>query len=77
MPLSCRVFGHRWTFAARDEEMTWSCARCGELGGRKRYPTAADARRYATAFDTEHERGERRFMLGAAPLWVWRRLRRR
>ena len=32
------------------------------------------ARHYAQAFENEPRRGERRFLLGAAPLWLARRL---
>ena len=76
-PLACRVVGHQWRFAAEARTMMWSCARCGEVGGIKEYGTAAEARKYARAFDSEPARGERRFLLGAAPLWLWRKLRRR
>ena len=59
--------------------MRWACERQGcDAGGSKRYPTAADAARFAAAFDVEdrHELG-RRAPLGLLPLRLWRALRRR
>ena len=76
-PLACRVLGHRWRFTAEGRVMRWDCERCGVPGGSKNYGDARAAKRYASAFDSESERGERRFLLGAAPLWLARRLRRR
>ena len=53
MPVACSVFGHRPRFRADGETLRWECGRgCGELG-EKRYETAADASRYARAFDPE------------------------
>lgn len=75
-PLACRIVGHRWRFTADAATMRWDCARCGEPGGSKVYASPRHAAHYASAFEGERERGERRFLLGAAPLWLWRRLRR-
>ena len=45
--IACRVLGHRLRFWAERDVMRWDCDReCG-LEGEKRYPTAADAQRYA------------------------------
>ena len=55
----------------------WDCARCGTPGGMKHYDDPARAARYAAAFEDERERAGRRFMLSTAPLWLWRKLRRR
>jgi hypothetical protein len=77
--VSCRVFGHRYRFAALGPEMRWTCGRCGHEGGVKRYASAADARRYAAAFDREDRRdlGRRAPYFGLLPLRLWRLLRRR
>jgi hypothetical protein len=71
---SCRVFGHRFRFTAEGEVMRWTCERgCGE-GGSKRYPTAADAQRYARALDRhDAEDVGRRPLLSLLPLWLARR----
>ncbi|WP_228431182.1 DUF1660 family phage protein [Baekduia soli] len=74
--MACRLLGHRWRFRADDRTLSWDCERCAAHGGSKEYPDATAARRYARAFDEEPGRGERRFLLAAAPLWLWRRLRR-
>jgi hypothetical protein len=76
-PLACRALGHRWRFSAQARTLRWDCDRCGAAGGRKEYERAADAQRYAHAFEREPQRGERRFLLGALPLWLWRRIGRR
>jgi hypothetical protein len=75
----CRVFGHRYRFAASGPEMRWTCARCRHEGGVKRYPTADVARRYAAAFDREDrtDLGRRAPYFGLLPLRLWRLLRRR
>ncbi len=53
MPLACRVFGHRTRFWAEGETLRWDCEReCGHKGS-KGYSSAAEASRYATAFDRE------------------------
>src|SRR5581483_11072733 len=51
--LACRVLGHRYRFRAEGETMTWECERGCGAGGSKRYETAAEATRYANAFDRE------------------------
>ena len=77
--VSCRVFGHRYRFAAAGAEMRWACGRCGHEGGVKRYPTAEEARRYAAAFDREDrdDLGRRAPYFGLLPLRLARLLRRR
>jgi hypothetical protein len=59
--------------------MLWTCERgCGAAGS-KEYPSAADAARYAEAFDREDrsELGRRAPLLGMFPLRMWWTLRRR
>ena len=77
--LSCRVFGHRYRFAATGTQMRWACARCGHEGGVKEYPTPEDARRFAAAFDREDRQdlGRRAPLIGLLPLRLARMLRRR
>ena len=75
-PLACRLLGHRWRFTSQGRTLRWDCVRCAASGGSKTYDSAAAARHYALAFEGEPGRGERRFLLGAGPLWLWRRLRR-
>jgi hypothetical protein len=53
VPLACRVFGHRYRFAADGATMRWTCERCGTLGGEKAYESPGDAERFARAFDRE------------------------
>jgi hypothetical protein len=75
--VACRLLGHRYRFTADGAVMRWACARCGE-GGEKRYESAEDAARYATAFDREdRDAVGRRTPLGLLPLVLLRRLRRR
>jgi len=58
--------------------MRWHCQRGCGVGGAKRYPTAADAERYAAAFDREdREAVGRRAPLGLLPLRLARALRGR
>jgi hypothetical protein len=75
--LRCTVFGHRYRFSSDDRKMRWTCERCGAAGGEKRYGSAAEAARFASAFDREDsdEVGRRAPFLGMFPLRVWRRLR--
>ncbi len=75
----CRVFGHRYRFAAEGARMRWACGRCGREGGVKRYATAEEARRYAAAFDREdrEDLGRRAPYFGLLPLRLARLLRRR
>ena len=77
--LACTVFGHRYRFRADGSTMRWSCERCGAAGGEKRYATAADAERYARAFDREdrEDLGRRAPLIGLLPLRLWRMLRDR
>jgi hypothetical protein len=72
--LACRVLGHRFRFRADGETMTWSCERCGTAGGERRYATAAEAERYARAFDKEDraDLGRRAPLIGLLPLRLWR-----
>lgn len=57
--------------------MTWTCARRCDAGGSKRYPTAADASRYAAAFDREdrEDLGRRAPLIGLLPLRIARLVR--
>lgn len=80
MPLGCLVFGHRPAFRAEGRTMRWECERgCAEGGGEKTYPTAAEAERFAEAFDRRGDAGLGRNapLLGMFPLRIWRWLRRR
>lgn len=73
----CRLLGHRYRFRAQGEVMHWTCQRCGATGGVKAYPTSADARRYARAFDREDRDalGRRAPLIGLFPLRLVRALR--
>lgn len=77
--LACRVLGHRYRFHAEDCLLRWQCARCAAPGGSKRYSSAAQAHRYAVAFDRRDADtlGERAPLLGLFPLRLWRALHRR
>jgi hypothetical protein len=79
VPLRCRLIGHRFRFASDGATMTWSCTRGCGAGGRKEYATAADAERYARAFDREdrEDLGRRAPLVGLFPLRLARALRRR
>jgi len=59
--------------------MTWACERCGAPGGTKTYPSAAEAERFARAFDREDraELGRRAPLVGLLPLRIWRAWRDR
>ena len=74
--VSCRLTGHRMRFTSEGATMRWTCERgCGE-GGEKRYATAAEARRYATAFDREDKDDVgHRAPLGMLPLRLLRAVR--
>jgi hypothetical protein len=76
--LACRLLGHRFRFGAEGELMRWECSRgCGAAGS-KRYPTAAEAARYARAFDrTDAESVGKRPLLSLLPLAMARRAARR
>jgi hypothetical protein len=74
----CHILGHRYRFEAEGRTLRWTCRReCG-AGGEKIYPTAVDARRYASAFDREDREdiGRRAPLIGLLPLRLWRALRR-
>ena len=77
--LRCRLLGHRYRFRADGATMRWECERgCGEAGGSKRYASARDARRYASALDRDPRDGiGRRAPLGLLPLRMWRGARDR
>jgi hypothetical protein len=76
--IACRVFGHQPAFSADGRVMRWACARCGNPGGAKEYATAAEARRYAHAFNKRDadDLGKRAPLIGLLPLRIWRRLKR-
>ena len=77
--IACRVFGHRYRFRADGPTLSWTCGRCGAPGGTKTYESAADAERYARAFDREDraELGRRAPLVGLLPLRIWRAWRDR
>lgn len=53
--------------------MRWECERCGE-GGSKRYASAEEAQRYATAFDRRDASDTgKRPLLSLLPLWLARK----
>jgi hypothetical protein len=56
--------------------MRWACGRCGAEAGAKTYPSPADARRYAAAFNKRDsdDLGKRAPLLGMLPLRLWRKL---
>jgi hypothetical protein len=58
--------------------MRWSCVRGCGAGGEKAYASAADARRYAAAFNRSDrdDIGRRAPLLGMFPLRIWRAIRR-
>jgi hypothetical protein len=76
--VACRVFGHRYRFDAEGRTMRWTCQRGCGTRGEKVYTTAAEARRYAAAFDVEDRAdiGRRAPLIGLLPLRIWRYLRR-
>jgi hypothetical protein len=73
----CRVMGHRWRFRADGATMHWACDRgCGAAGS-KRYPSAADAARYAAGLERrDTDALGRRPLLSLLPLALSRRGRR-
>jgi hypothetical protein len=76
--LRCRLLGHRYRFSSDGDVMRWSCERGCGAAGVKRYPTAAQARRYAAAFDREDRQAlGRHAPVGLLPLRLARALRRR
>ena len=71
---TCSVLGHDYRFSAEGATMRWSCERCGEDGGSKTYATAAEAQRYAHAFDRrDAEDVGKRPLLSLLPLWLARK----
>jgi hypothetical protein len=76
--LGCRVFGHRYRFSADGPTMRWSCSRGCGAGGEKAYATAAEAQRFAQAFDKPDSAsvGDHP-TLSTLPLWLARKLGRR
>jgi hypothetical protein len=71
---TCSVLGHAYRFSADGTTMRWSCERCGEEGGSKAYATAAEAERYARAFDRrDAEDVGKRPLLSLLPLWLARK----
>lgn len=72
--IACRVLGHRLRFWAERDLMRWDCDReCG-LEGEKRYPTAADAQRYARSFDRrDSDDLGKRPTLSLLPFWLGRK----
>jgi hypothetical protein len=77
--LRCRLLGHRFRFSSEGATMRWRCERGCGAGGEKRYASAADAARYARAFDREDSQdlGRRAPFFGLLPLRIARALRRR
>ena len=78
MTFACRVLGHQPTFRAEGPTMRWACERCGRSSGAKEYGSAAEAVRYAAAFNKRDaaDIGKRAPLIGLLPLRIWRRLRR-
>jgi hypothetical protein len=77
--LRCQVLGHRFRFSSEGETMRWRCQRGCGAGGAKRYASAADAARYARAFDREDREdiGRRAPLVGLFPLRILRAVRNR
>ncbi len=75
--VTCRFLGHRLKFVADGRTMTWHCARCAAGAGHKLYETAAEARRYALAFDRRDtdDLGRRAPLIGLFPLRLWHKFR--
>ena len=71
---ACRLLGHAQRFTAEGTTMRWACERCGQEGGSKTYASAADAERYARAFDRrDAEDVGKRSLLSLLPLWLARK----
>lgn len=77
--LRCTILGHRFRFSSAGRTMHWTCRRGCGAGGMKRYPTPADAQRYALALDREdrEDLGRRAPLVAGLPLRLVRVLRRR
>jgi hypothetical protein len=75
---ACRILGHRFHFRAEGDTLVWECERGCGAGGSKRYATAADAERYAAAFDHRDASDiGKRPLLSLLPLWLARKAGRR
>ena len=75
--VACRILGHRPRFWAEEEVLHWRCERDCGASGQKAYPSAAQAARYARAFDREDRQDiGRRPLLSLLPLSIGRRKRR-
>jgi hypothetical protein len=72
--MRCRLLGHRYRFRADGATMTWTCERCGDVGGSKEYGSAEEAARFAGAFDREDraDLGRRAPLIALLPLRMWR-----
>jgi hypothetical protein len=79
MSSTCRLIGHSPDFTADGSTLRWSCRRCGSETGSKHYATAAEAQRYAAAFNRRDsdDLGRRAPLVGLFPLRLWRRWRSR
>jgi hypothetical protein len=77
--LLCHVLGHRFRFSSEGETLAWRCERGCGAGGAKKYASAADASRYARAFDREDSEDLRRRapLFGLFPLRILHAIRRR
>jgi hypothetical protein len=77
--LRCRLLGHRFRFASAGDTMSWTCQRGCGAGGAKRYRTASDAGRYASAFDRDdrEDLGRRAPLVAGLPLRLARAMRGR
>jgi hypothetical protein len=74
MGIGCTLLGHRVRFWTEHETMRWACERGCGLDGSKTYESAAEAVRYATAFDREASDDlGRRAPLSLLPLRLVRR----
>lgn len=75
--MGCVVFGHDYRFGADGSAMRWACSRGCGAGGTKTYATAAEATRYAQAFDRRDSQdlGRRAPLIGLLPLRLWRKFR--
>ncbi len=75
----CLVTGHDYAFGSEGATMTWRCRRGCAAGGSKEYRDAAEAARFAAAFDRRDrdDLGRRAPLIGLLPLRLWRALRRR
>ena len=73
--LACKLLGHRYRFTAEGAVMSWRCQRGCGAAGRKAYASAAQARRFAAAFDREDrsDLGRRAPFVALFPLRLWRR----